>query len=84
MHAQLEGLSLVGEIALKDGQSMVHAHVVVGTSDGSAYGGHPVEGHVRPTLEVMRVESPKFLQRTHDKESGLALIDLGPSSEEAA
>jgi predicted DNA-binding protein with PD1-like motif len=84
IHAQVEVLSLVGDIALKDGQPMVHAHVVAGKSDGTAHGGHLIEGHVRPTLEVMLVESPKFLQRTHDEESGLALIDLGPSSEGAA
>jgi predicted DNA-binding protein with PD1-like motif len=84
IHEQVEVLSLVGDIALKDGQPMVHAHVVVGKSDGTAHGGHLIEGHVRPTLEVILLESPTFLQRTHDPESGLALIDLGPSSEEAA
>ncbi len=84
INAQVEVLSLVGDIALKDGQPMVHAHVVVGTSDGTAHGGHLLEGHVRPTLEVILVESPTFLQRTHDAESGLALIDLGTSGEGAA
>jgi uncharacterized protein len=81
---QVEVLSLVGDIALKDGQPMVHAHVVVGKSDGTAHGGHLIEGHVRPTLEVILVESPHFLQRTHDEESGLALINIGPSEEVAA
>ena len=42
-----------------------------------------IEGHVRPTLEVILVESPHFLQRTHDEESGLALIDISPSEETA-
>ena len=84
IHEQVEVLSLVGDIALKDGQPMIHAHVVVGKSDGTAHGGHLIEGHVRPTLEVILVESPTFLQRTHDEESGLALIDLGTSREGAA
>jgi uncharacterized protein len=84
IHEQVEVLSLVGDIALKDGQPMVHAHVVVGKSDGTAHGGHLIEGHVRPTLEVILVESPHFLQRTHDEESGLALINIGPSEETAA
>ena len=76
---QVEVLSLVGDIALKDEQPTLHAHVVVGKADGSAHGGHLMEGYVRPTLEVMLVESPNFLRRTHDEESGLALIDIGAS-----
>lgn len=73
---QVEVLSLVGDIALNDGQPKLHAHVVVGRSDGSAMGGHLVEAHVRPTLEVMVVESPQHLQRKTDPETGLALIRL--------
>jgi predicted DNA-binding protein with PD1-like motif len=72
---QVEVLSLVGDIALKeDGTPQLHAHVVVGKSDGSAWGGHLVEAHVRPTLEVIVVESPEHLRRKHDPETGLALI----------
>lgn len=74
---QIEVLSLVGDVALKEnGEPEIHAHVVVGRSDGSTMGGHLMEGHVRPTLEVMLVESPKHLQRRHDPETGLALIRL--------
>jgi uncharacterized protein len=73
---QVEVLSLVGDIALKDGEPELHAHVVVGKSDGTAHGGHLIKGIVRPTLEVVLVESPKHLRRGHDPETGLALIDL--------
>jgi predicted DNA-binding protein with PD1-like motif len=72
---QVEVLSLVGDVALKEnGEPEVHAHVVIGRSDGTAWGGHLMEAHVRPTLEVILVESPNHLQRKFDKESGLALI----------
>ena len=75
---QVEVLSLAGNIALApDGAPKVHAHVVVGKADGTAHGGHLLEGHVRPTLEVMVVESPRHLRRTHDATTGLALIDPG-------
>src|SRR5688572_8311037 len=48
---QVELLSLVGNVALDDhGQPKLHAHVVVGKSDGSAHGGHLLEAFVRPTL----------------------------------
>ena len=73
---QVEVLALVGDIALDRGESKVHAHVVVGKADGTAHGGHLLEAHVRPTLEVVLVESPQHLQRQSDPESGLALIRL--------
>lgn len=73
---QVEVLALVGDIALDRGEPKVHAHVVVGKADGTAHGGHLLEAHVRPTLEVVLVESPQHLQRQSDPESGLALIRL--------
>jgi predicted DNA-binding protein with PD1-like motif len=72
---QVEVLSLIGDVALDDkGKPQVHAHVVVGRSDASTRGGHLLEGHVRPTLEVMLVESSRGLRKRFDPESGLALI----------
>jgi predicted DNA-binding protein with PD1-like motif len=74
---QVEVLSLAGNIALApDGAPKVHAHVVVGKADGTAHGGHLLEAHVRPTLEVIITESPAHLQRCSDPETGLALIRL--------
>jgi uncharacterized protein len=49
---------------------------VVGRSDGTTRGGHLLEAHVRPTLEVIVIESPDDLQRRWDEETRLALIDL--------
>jgi uncharacterized protein len=74
---QVEVLSLIGDIALKDETPQVHAHVVLGKADGTAYGGHILEAHVWPTLEVVLIESPKHLQRKIDPETGLALIEVG-------
>ena len=74
---QAEVISLVGDVATKeDGDPQVHAHVVVGLRDGTAKGGHLLEAHVRPTLEVVLVESPEHLQRKMDEAVGLALIEL--------
>src|SRR3954463_5820020 len=56
---QVEVVSLVGDIAEGEWRDpKVHAHVVLGKSDGTALGGHLLEAHVRPTLELMLVESP--------------------------
>jgi len=73
---QVEVLNLTGNIALSDGEPKLHPHIVLGKSDGSAHGGHLLEGHVRPTLEVVVTESPAHLRRKSDPETGLALINL--------
>jgi len=50
---QVELLSLIGDVALKDGEPVVHAHAVVGKKDGSAHGGHLLKARIRPTCEVV-------------------------------
>ena len=71
---QVEVLSLLGDVAEADGQPTLHIHAVLGRSDGSVVGGHLLEGHVRPTLEVILVEPPAHLKKRKDPETGLALI----------
>ena len=77
---QVEALSLIGDVSLEGRDSLVHAHVVVGKRDGRAYGGHLLEAHVCPTLEVVLTESPAHLRRRVDAETGLPLIALDDSS----
>jgi predicted DNA-binding protein with PD1-like motif len=77
VNEQVEVVSLIGDIALDKGEPKVHAHVVVGKRDGAAMGGHLLEAHVRPTLELVLHDSGEELKRKFDPESGLALIDLG-------
>jgi predicted DNA-binding protein with PD1-like motif len=74
---QVEVVSLLGDVALDEkGEPSLHPHIVVSRSDGTALGGHLLEAHVRPTLEVMITESPSHLQRRKDAETGLALIRI--------
>jgi predicted DNA-binding protein with PD1-like motif len=82
IHEQVEVLSLVGNIALKGSEPSLHAHVVLGKADGSAHGGHLLEAHVRPTLEVVIEEAPRELRRVFDSITGLALLDAGKRSRE--
>jgi predicted DNA-binding protein with PD1-like motif len=72
---QVEVLSFLGDISLSEGKPKIHAHVVLGKSDGSAWGGHILKAIVRPTLEVILTESPTHLRREYDQASGLALIN---------
>lgn len=76
VNEQVEVLSLIGDIALDKGEPKVHAHVVIGRKNGDAMGGHLLDAHVRPTLELVLEESGQQLTRKFDPESGLALIDL--------
>jgi predicted DNA-binding protein with PD1-like motif len=75
LREQMEVLALAGDISLADdGTPKVHAHVVLGTRDCTTRGGHLVEAHVRPTLEVILTDAPRHLQRKFDPAAGLALI----------
>lgn len=81
MREQVEVLALTGDVALHQGLPKIHAHVVVGKRDGSAHGGHLLDAQVRPTLEVMLIESPRHLRREIDAETGLPLIDIPASGQ---
>lgn len=76
---QVEVLSLIGDVAEAKGEPALHIHAVLGRSDGSVVGGHLLEGHVRPTLEVILTEPPAHLRKKKDPETGLALIAIDPS-----
>ncbi len=73
---QVEALTLIGDVALHEGKPKIHAHAVVGRRDGTTRGGHLIDAHVRPTLEVILIESPGYLKRTMDADSGIPLIDI--------
>jgi uncharacterized protein len=76
VNEQVEVLSLIGNISVYQDEPRLHAHIVIGKSDGMAMGGHLMDGIVWPTLEVIIEESPRHLQRHMDEETGLPLLDL--------
>jgi predicted DNA-binding protein with PD1-like motif len=74
---QCEVLSAIGDVAVgDDGKASLHVHVVLGLSDGTTRGGHLIEGKVRPTLEVVMIDTPAELRRKKKADIGIALIDL--------
>jgi len=76
VHEQVEVIILVGDIVPDEkGKASLHAHTVLGRSDGSTRGGHLIEGHVRPTLEITVTETPAHLTRRKHPELGVALIE---------
>ena len=73
---QVEVLSMLGDVAERDGTPQLHLHAVLGRRDGSTVGGHLLSGDVWPTLEVIVTEVGPELAKRVDPETGLAL--LGP------
>lgn len=73
---QVEIVSLVGNFATEDGETRMHPHIVVARSDGTAFGGHLLEGEVRPILELVVEDEPAHLRRKTDPETGLALLKV--------
>jgi predicted DNA-binding protein with PD1-like motif len=75
IEGQVEVLSMIGDIALYKGKPAVHTHMVVGFPDGSTRGGHVLEAHVNPTLEVMVTVDGNAMHKRLDPETDLTLID---------
>ena len=73
---QTEVLSLMGDISAYRDKPKVHAHDVLGKRDGTAHGGHLLKAIEHPTLEIIQTESPVWMRRTMDAQSGIPLIEL--------
>jgi predicted DNA-binding protein with PD1-like motif len=76
VNEQVEVASLIGNITYNKGEPFMHAHVVLGKQDGAAVGGHLVEAHVRPTLELFLTELPETLEREISAPGNLSLIQI--------
>jgi hypothetical protein len=76
LREQMEVLTLNGDITLFNDDYKIHAHVILGKEDGSAYGGHLIKATVHPTLEIILNESPAWLRRETDPVTGLALMKI--------
>jgi predicted DNA-binding protein with PD1-like motif len=73
---QMEVLTLAGDIAVAEsGQPVVHAHLVLGRGDGSAWGGHLLRATVSPTLVLYFTSYPQHLYKRLEPDTQLQLID---------
>ena len=73
---ETEVLSFLGNLSIVDEEPRVHAHVSLGTRDGSAVGGHLFEARCGATVELFVREEPGELRRVPDPGAGLPLLDL--------
>jgi uncharacterized protein len=76
LHEQMEVLTLSGDLTLGvDGRPIVHAHVVLGRSNGEAWGGHLIEATTSPTIELYATTYAEPLRKQLDPATNLLLID---------
>ncbi len=70
----LEITSLMGNISLKDGEPMVHAHLTLADENGRTFGGHLARGCPVFACEFIlhAFSGPDFI-RAHDEETDLPL-----------
>ncbi len=73
----LEITNLIGNVTLKDGEPIVHAHVTLSDHDGSALGGHLAPGTIIFACEAIIQElEGEDLVRGLDETTGLPLWDM--------
>jgi len=76
IEADCEIVSLLGNIALKEGKAFPHLHVTLGTSDFQALAGHLFEARVAATCELRVRALPRMVLRKKDESTGLWLLDV--------
>ena len=70
----LEITKLIGNISLRDGKPMVHAHITLADSQGNAFGGHLADGTTIFACEFIlnSYDGPDHI-REYDEQTGLPL-----------
>lgn len=78
LEGPLEIASCVGDIAVdEEGETVVHAHIVVSDANGHGFGGHLMkDNHVGATAELVLFEALSIdLRRVHDGKTNLRLLE---------
>jgi len=73
---EVEIVSLLGNISLKDGQPFPHLHVVISGRDFRPMAGHFFEGKAAATVEIIICPLPGYVSRAMDEATGLYLLDI--------
>lgn len=73
---EYEFTSLAGNIAIFEGETVIHCHATITDPEFRAFGGHLFKATVPATLEIIILPFAEPLQRRHDSATGLKLLDL--------
>lgn len=71
-----EVTSLLGNVALVDGQPFAHLHVTLSDEHMRTFGGHLVKGACSATLELVIQSYPSDYSKTPDETVGLTVWDF--------
>ncbi len=73
----LEITNLTGNVSLKDGKPIVHAHITLSDDKGNAFGGHLAKGTIIFACEfiIQALEGTEY-HRGYDEQTGLPLWDI--------
>jgi predicted DNA-binding protein with PD1-like motif len=78
LSGELEILSFMGNVSLREGAPFIHAHTVFGDASGAAWGGHLAPGAKVFACEyVIQELLGDDLERSHDESTGLPLWSEG-------
>jgi uncharacterized protein len=72
-----ELVSLVGNVAVKEGKAFVHAHGVFTDTQNRAFGGHIEKVSSGIVVEVMLTPLESSVAREYDEHTGLFLMNCG-------
>jgi len=73
----LEIIKLIGNISMKDGEPMVHAHLTLSDEEGKAYGGHLTTGTIVFAGEfILEAFEAPILERGFDEITSLPLWNM--------
>jgi predicted DNA-binding protein with PD1-like motif len=77
LNQPLEITHLTGNVSIKDGQPMVHAHITLADEKGHCFGGHLAPGTIVFACELIleAFEGP-VLERGYDDVTGLPLWEM--------
>ncbi|MDR0825996.1 MAG: DNA-binding protein [Mycoplasmataceae bacterium] len=70
----LEIISLLGNVVLKDNKPFAHAHIIVSDETCTCKGGHLINGNISLTCEIFITTYEKNIRREPDISLGIATI----------
>ncbi len=74
--AELEIDSITGNVALFEGELLVHAHITVSDAEMHAFGGHLKEATAGASCEIFITPLHGKLERKYDEKTGLRLMQI--------
>ena len=80
LHEQMEVISLIGNVSIREGEPFAHIHLGLSRSDLSMIGGHFNGAVAHPMLEIWLQPIDATVTRKLDESCGLFLMELSDTA----